>query len=150
SHRIAFDEPTYDATMFENREFDAKSFRFVFGSPVTPRSVFEYTPASRQRELVKRDPVLGDYDPSRYTTQRIFATTPDGVRVPISLVYRKGLRRDGTAPCLLYGYGAYGLNVETDYSRIVISLLDRGVVYAVAHVRGGTDMGRKWYDDGKM
>jgi oligopeptidase B len=106
--------------------------------------------ATGARKLLKRTEVPGGYDPSAYQVERTWATSPDGTKVPISLVSRKGLKRDGTAGCMLYGYGSYGIPMEAQFSSMIFSLVDRGMVYAYAHIRGGTDLGRAWYDDGKM
>ena len=122
----------------------------TYTSLVTPSSVYEYDLASRGRKLLKRTEVPGGYKPADYATERVFATAPDGTKVPISLVYKKGLARDGSAPCLLYGYGSYGATLPVGFSPTRLPLLDRGVIYAQAHIRGGADMGRQWYDDGKM
>ena len=149
-HRVAFEEPVYTIALSGNPEFDTALMRFTYSSLVTPLSVFDYDMAARTRELKKRTEVPGGYDPAQYRSEREFATAPDGVKVPISLVYREGLARDGKAPLLLYGYGAYGLNSEPAFAPERLSLLDRGWVYAIAHVRGGADMGREWYDAGKL
>ena len=148
-HRVSFEEPAYTVSVLGNLEFGSESLRFSYSSLVTPNSVFDYDMNSRVRTLAKQTEVMG-YDPLLYTSERIFATAPDGERVPISLVYRKGLVRDGRAPALLYGYGAYGSNTEPSFSSELLSLLNRGFVYAIAHIRGGAEMGRRWYDDGKM
>jgi oligopeptidase B len=147
---VAFDEPTYALAGSANPEFDAKAFRFEYQSFTTPRSVFECDLATGERRLLKATEVLGGYDPKKYQTERIWATAKDGVKVPISVVYKKGVPRDGTAPLLLYGYGAYGLTNPATFSEPRLSLLDRGVVFAIAHVRGGGEMGEPWHDDGKM
>lgn len=147
---VSFPEAVY--TFFEatNPEYQTHLLRFTYTSLVTPRSVFDYDMSTKARELKKRYEVLGGYDPANYTSERIFAKAPDGVRVPISLVYRKGTPKDGTAPLLLYGYGAYGISSDPTFSSTRLSLLDRGFIYAIAHVRGGGEMGRVWYDDGKL
>jgi oligopeptidase B len=148
-HRVEFPEPVYAAGPAENPEFDTAVLRFWYTSLVTPPSVFDYDMEARTRELKKQTDVPG-YDPEQYRSERLFAEAKDGEPVPISLVYRKGLVRDGRAPALLYGYGAYGLSSEPAFSSDRLSLLDRGFVYAIAHVRGGSEMGRHWYDDGKL
>jgi oligopeptidase B len=117
---------------------------------VTPPSVFDYDMDTREARLLKEQPVLGGYDRRLYETERVFVEAPDGVRVPVSLVYRKGLRKDGTAPLHLYGYGAYGYPLTAGFSSNRISLLDRGVVAAIAHVRGGGELGKAWHDAGRM
>ncbi|HEX3148888.1 MAG TPA: S9 family peptidase [Gemmataceae bacterium] len=150
AHRIEFTESAFDAEMGENPDFNATSFRFGYSSPVTPPTVYEYDPATGGRKLLKRTEVPGGFDSSVYQTERIYATSPDGTRVPLSIIYKKGLKRDGSAPCLLYGYGSYGIPMQAEWHSNIFSLLDRGVVYAWAHIRGGSDMGRAWYDAGKM
>jgi oligopeptidase B len=149
-HRVEFAEPVYDAEVGENPEFASASVRFTYSSPLTPPSVYEYDPASGGRKLLKRREVPGGYDPSAYQSERIHATSPDGTRVPISLIYKKGLKRDGSAAGMLYGYGSYGIPITPHFDSSIFSLIDRGMVYAQAHIRGGTDLGRPWYDAGKM
>src|SRR5579859_6603416 len=137
SHRIPFQEPTYAASLGDNPEFDTTTVRHNYESFVTPRSVFDYDVRTRQRTLRKQQPVLGGYDASKYVCERLHATTSDGVRVPISLVRRRSAPLDGSEPLLLYGYGSYGHAIPVTFSSNRISLLDRGVIYAVAHIRGG-------------
>jgi oligopeptidase B len=150
SHYVDFPEPAYGVSLDENPEFDTREIRFTYSSLITPDSVYDYAVSSRARELRKRDEVLGGYDPSLYRVERIMAPARDGASVPVSLVYRAPLARDGARPAILYAYGAYGHIIEPTFSSARLSLLDRGFVYAIAHVRGGQDMGRAWYDDGKM
>ena len=133
-----------------NPEFDTTTFRYGYQSMRTPSSVFSYDLGTRERTLLKQQAVLGGFDPADYTTERLWATADDGVRVPISIVYRNGVARDGSAPALLYGYGSYEASMDPGFSSIRLSLLDRGFVYAIAHVRGGGEMGRQWYEDGKF
>ncbi|MBA3589551.1 S9 family peptidase [Methylibium sp.] len=167
-HRVAFDEPVYSASGFDNAEFDTVQFRFEYTSLVTPATVYDYDLTIRERVLRKREPVLGGFDASIYASERVDATAPDGTKVPISLVYRRDLRANAGAntkadehtleqtnearpqPLLLYGYGSYGIPSEPEFSSARLSLLDRGVVFAIAHVRGGGDLGRTWHDAGKM
>jgi oligopeptidase B len=149
-HTIEQPEPVYTAGGGANPEFDSTTLRFGYTSMVTPQSVFDYDIAARTRELVKQQPVLGGYDPAQYVSERIWATAADGERVPISLVHRRDVALDGTAPCLLYGYGSYEHSIDPGFSSLRLNLLDRGFVYAIAHIRGGGEMGRRWYDDGKM
>jgi oligopeptidase B len=149
-HRIAFPEPVYAVSPGPNAEFDVAVYRYEYESLVTPPSVYDYDLASRAATLLKRQEVKGGYDPARYATARTFATAPDGTRVPISLVHRKDVPRDGSAPLYLYGYGAYGFPLPIAFSSTRLSLLDRGVVYALAHVRGGGELGKRWHDDGRM
>ena len=149
-HYLEFDEPAYYAYLTQNVEFDTSLLRFVYTSMTTPRSTYDYDMKSRERNLLKQEKVLGDFDASRYVSERLAATTEDGVSVPISLVYRKDTERKGNAPLVLYGYGSYGISMEATFSSARLSLLDRGFVYAIAHIRGGEDLGRPWYDHGKL
>ncbi len=150
AHEIEFPEAAYGVFLGGNPEFDTRTVRFTYSSLVTPNSVFDYAMDARTRELKKRDEVLGGYDPSQYVVERTYATARDGARVPVSLVYRKGLARDGKRPLLLYAYGSYGATMEPTFSSVRFSLIDRDITYAIAHVRGGEEMGRAWYDQGKM
>jgi oligopeptidase B len=150
AHEITFPEPVYSAFVSVNAEFDTPVIRYSYQSFVTPASVYDYDMNARQATLLKRTEVLGGYDPAQYISERVWARARDGTRVPISLVYRRGLRRDGTAPMLLYGYGSYGNSQSATFSSARLSLLDRGLVYAVAHIRGGGEMGKAWHDDGRM
>ena len=147
---VGFPEPVYSAFPGTNPEFDTAKFRFTYQSFVTPPSVYEYDMDSGAKTMLKQTEVLGGYDPSVYESARIEARAADGTAVPISLVYRKGLRRDGLSPLLLYGYGSYGISIPVTFSVPRLSLLERGVVYALAHIRGGGDLGEQWRDDGKM
>jgi oligopeptidase B len=148
-HVVAQPEPVYTVGPDVNAEFDTGVYRFSYQSLVTPRSVFDYDMEARTRVLKKQQPVLGGYDPTRYTTKRAWATAPDGTRVPMSIVHHNDVALDGTAPAVLYGYGSYEHSIDPTFSSLRLSLLDRGVVYALAHVRGGGEMGRRWYEDGK-
>ena len=148
-HTIAFDEAAYTAETAGNPEYDTTTLRFVYTSLATPQSVYDYDMQTRERVLRKREEVLGGYDPANVTIERIFATAADGTAIPISLVYRNGLERNGANPCLLYGYGSYGIPIDPEFSAFRLSLLDRGFVYAIAHIRGGGDVGRFWYEAGK-
>ncbi|MDQ5859302.1 MAG: S9 family peptidase, partial [Acidobacteriota bacterium] len=150
THRIEFPEPVYAAFSGENREFDTSVFRFRYQSLSTPESVFDYDMEKRERKLLKQTEVLGGYDPSRYASERLHAKAADGTLIPISIVYRRGTARDGRNPLLLTGYGSYGSSSNPTFSSNRVSLLDRGVVYAIAHVRGGGEMGKKWHDEGRM
>ncbi|HEY2849386.1 MAG TPA: S9 family peptidase [Gemmatimonadaceae bacterium] len=150
AHYIEFPEAAYGVTFDENPEFATDTIRFTYSSLITPDSVYDYDVRKRTRELRKRDEVLGGYDPSAYGVERLMAPARDGALVPVSLVYRAPLVRDGKRPLVLYAYGAYGHIIEPTFSATRLSLLDRGFVYAIAHVRGGQDMGRAWYDEGKM
>lgn len=150
THYIDFPEPVYTAGLGGNAEYDTKLVRFNYTSLVTPNSVFDYNMETHTRELKKQQEVLGGYDPSQYRSERVYATAPDGVKAPISLVYKKGLVKDGKAPMLLYGYGAYGISIDPTFASDRLSLLDRGFVYAIAHIRGGADLGKPWHEDGRM
>lgn len=149
-HYVDFPEPVYSFEAASNPEFDSDVVRFTYNSLVTPKSVFDYNMKDHSRELMKEYEVRGGYDRSQYASERIFATASDGVKVPISLVYKKGIKRDGSDPLLLYAYGSYGYSIEPSFSSNRLSLLDRGVIFAIAHIRGGDEMGRQWYDDGKL
>ena len=147
-HWIAFPEPTYTVSPEKNPEFNTTTFRFSYRSLITPESVFDYDMEMRQRELKKETEVLGGYDKTQYASERIMATATDGTQIPISIVYKKGMERE--QPILLTGYGSYGVSYPPAFSSSRLSLLDRGVAFAIAHVRGGEEMGRKWYEDGKF
>ncbi|HEU0016639.1 MAG TPA: S9 family peptidase [Longimicrobium sp.] len=149
-HLIAFAEPVYTAGGGSNPEYNTSTLRFSYTSMVTPPSVYDYDMRTRERTLRKQSEVLGDWDPARYATERTWARAADGAMVPVSLVYRKPLVKDGSRPMLLYAYGSYGSSSDPTFSWNNLSLLDRGVVYAIAHIRGGQEMGRSWYDQGKM
>lgn len=148
-HYLDFGEPAYDAWIGNNPEFDTTKLRYVYTSMTTPRSEYDYNMATRSRTLLKQDEILGGFDPANYVTERLEAPARDGALVPISIVYRKGIERNGN-PCVLYGYGSYGYSVDASFSAERLSLLDRGFVYAIAHIRGGQEMGRWWYEDGKL
>jgi oligopeptidase B len=148
-HTLAFEQAVYTIHPERNAEYRTTRFRFVYSSPIEPRAVFDYDMNTSERELKKRDAVLAGFDSGDYATERIFAIAPDGVRVPISLAYRKDARRHGPSPLYLYGYGAYGIVTEPSFQSERISLLDRGVIFAIAHIRGSGDLGRIWYDEGK-
>jgi oligopeptidase B len=147
---IPFPEPAYSVFPAANVEFETRKYRYSYESLVTPRSILDYDVDTRASELLKEQPVLGGYDRTRYASERLFATAPDGVEVPLSIVYRKDTPRDGSAPTLLGGYGAYGFPLPVTFSSARLSLLDRGFVVALAHVRGGGEMGKPWHDDGRM
>ena len=149
-HSVEFPEPVYTAELGANAEFNTKLLRFHYTSLVTPASVYDYNMETRERELKKQQAVLGGYDPHLYQAERIYAAAPDGVEVPISLVYKKGFVRDGRAPMLLYGYGSYGISIDPSFSSDRLSLLDRGFVYAIAHIRGGMDLGKPWHEAGRL
>jgi len=148
-HHIAFKEAAWDAWPGTNLEFDSSVFRFGYTSMITPESTFDYDMDSKTRELRKEEPVRS-YDRDRYVTERVFAVAKDGVRIPVSVVYRGDVPRDGSAPLLLYGYGAYGYSYDAYFNSHWVSLLDRGMTVAIAHVRGGGEFGRKWKIDGML
>ncbi len=147
---IAADDPTYTFALTGNHEADTDLVRYSYESLATPPSTFEFNARTGARTLLKREAVLGNFDPARYETEFLWATARDGTKVPVSLVYRKGLQRDGTAPLLQYAYGSYGSSTDPWFQLEALSLLDRGFVFAIAHVRGGQEMGRAWYEDGKL
>ena len=149
-HAIAFDEEAYALGVSPGFDFDTTEVRFTYASMTTPAEVWSYDMASRARDLLKRQEVPSGHDPAAYVTRRIFAPAADGELVPISLLYRQGTALDGSAPLLLYGYGAYGITIPAGFSTSRLSLVDRGFIYAIAHVRGGTDKGWRWYLDGKL
>jgi len=150
THYVDFPEPVYTFSGSWNPDFNSKLLRFNYASLITPGSVFDYDMDARTRDLKKQEEVLGGYDPSLYQSERIFATATDGTKVPISMVYKKGMVRDGRNPVFLYGYGSYGNSMEPSFSSNRLSLLDRGFIFAIAHIRGGQEMGRYWYDQGKL
>jgi oligopeptidase B len=150
AHRISFPEPSYEASLRSNPEFDTDTIQLNYSSLVTPASVYRYNPATRQRTLLKQTEVPGGFDAANYVAERTEATATDGAKVPLSLVYRKGLKKDGKAPMFLDGYGAYGYSASVAFEPSRLALLDRGIVVAIAHIRGGSDLGRQWYLDGKL
>jgi len=149
-HAIAFDEEAYSLSMSAGYEFDTTRVRFTYSSMTTPTETYDYDMATRERSLRKRQEVPSGHNPADYVTRRIFAPAPDGERVPISLLYRRGTPLDGSAPVLLYGYGAYGISMPAAFATTRLSLVDRGMIFAIAHVRGGKDRGYRWYRDGKL
>ncbi len=149
-HPVNFPEPTYALQGEANREFDTDTFRYRYASLVTPATVYDYNMVTGERTLLKETPVLGGYDRSLYISEYRFATAPDGTPVPVSLVRRKDTPVDGSAPCLLYGYGSYGIVIPATFQPSLLSLLDRGFVFAIGHIRGGGENGKPWHNDGKM
>jgi oligopeptidase B len=149
SRVVASDEPAYAMTLGDNPEPGTPWLRYTYDSLTTPTRTYEVHAATGERRLLKQTPAPG-YDPADYVTERVWVTARDGARIPVSLVYRKGFRKDGTAAMLQNGYGAYGSSYDPEWSAIVVSLLDRGMVYALAHIRGGQEMGRAWYDQGRL
>ncbi len=147
---IDFGEPTYTTSVGANPDFDAVTLRFAYTSMTTPSSVFEWDMERRTKTLLKQQEIVGAYNPNDYVTERLMAPSHDGVLVPISIVYKKGLAKNGQNPLVLYGYGSYGSSMDAYFSLARLSLLDRGFIWAIAHIRGGEEMGRQWYEDGKM
>ncbi len=150
SHRITTDESDYDISLGDNREFNTTAIRFNYQSMVTPLSIYDYDLDTRDRKLMKQQEVPGGFDAGRYEEKRIWAVARDGTKVPISIVYKKGVPMDGTAPMWLNGYGSYGLSYAPNFSSNRLALLDRGVIFAIAYIRGGGEMGEEWRDDGRM
>ena len=147
---IAFPEQVYLASPGDNEEFDTTTYRYEYESPVTPKSVLDYDLATHESKLLKRQEVLGGYDPANYRTERLWATARDGTRVPITIVYKRDFQRDGRAPLFLYGYGSYGAGLPARFSSDRVSLLDRGMAFALADVRGGDELGESWRDAGLL
>jgi oligopeptidase B len=149
-HYIDFGEPAYTAYAGSNPDYTSKTLRYGYTSMTTPSSTFDYNMITKEKKLMKQQEVVGGYNKEEYQTERLFATAKDGTKIPISLVYKKGFKKDGNAPLLLYAYGSYGSSMDAGFSSTRLSLLNRGFVFAIAHIRGGQEMGRQWYDDGKM
>jgi oligopeptidase B len=149
-HRIAFPEPVYAAGLAANREFNTSVLRYNYQSLTTPSSVFDYDMSTRKATLLKQQEVPGGFDKANYKTERVFATAADGTKIPMSVVYRRSVKLDGSAPLLLYGYGSYGISIPPTFSASRLALLDRGVVYAIAHIRGGGELGEPWREAGRM
>ena len=149
-HAIAFDEEAFSLGLQGAAEYDTDVIRFSYSSMTTPSQLYDYNMVTRERTLLKTQEVPSGHNPDDYVTRRVFATATDGAQVPVTLLYRKDIALDGSAPCLLYGYGAYGISIPASFNTNCLSLADRGFVYAIAHVRGGKDKGFQWYEDGKM
>ncbi|RYY70419.1 MAG: S9 family peptidase [Chitinophagaceae bacterium] len=149
-HFIDFGEATYAAYSQGTPEYNTDTMRYYYTSLTTPGSEFDYNMVSKEKKLLKQQEVVGGYDASQYITERLYAKATDGTSIPISIVYKKGFKKDGTMPVLLYGYGSYGNSMDASFSSTRLSLLNRGFAYALAHIRGGQEMGRYWYEDGKM
>ncbi|HMO61067.1 MAG TPA: S9 family peptidase [Ferruginibacter sp.] len=150
SHQLAFDEPVYTASIVGLPDYNTDVMRFNYTSLTTPNSVYDYNMTTRQKQLMKEQEVPGGFNKGNYITERLFATATDGTKVPISIVYKKGFEKNSKAPLLLYAYGSYGASMDATFNSSRLSLLDRGFAYAIAHIRGGEEMGRYWYEDGKM
>jgi oligopeptidase B len=149
-HFLDFGEPTYDAYIGTNPEFDTNTLRFGYNSMTTPNSTFDYDMNTKAKDLKKEQEVLGGFNKTNYKTERIYVTARDGAKVPVSIVYHKDTKIDGSSPLLQYAYGSYGASMDASFSSTRLSLLNRGFVYAICHIRGGQEMGRQWYEDGKM
>ena len=150
TRRSRFPEPVYSAFPGGTPEYESHTYRYNYQSLITPSSVFDYDMRSGKSTLLKQQEVLGGYDPEQYASERLWATARDGVKVPLSIVYKKGFVRDGKAPLFLYGYGSYGIGTPPTFSSNRLSLLDRGMAFAIAHIRGGDEMGEAWHDDGML
>src|SRR6266550_3063668 len=150
THRIEFPEPVYAASLAQNREFNTHVVRYNYQSLVTPSSVFDYDMNTRKTSLLKETEVPGGFNKQNYQSERLFAIAADGTRIPLSMVYRKGTKLDGSAPLLLYGYGSYGISIAPTFNSNRLSLLDRGAIYVIAHIRGGGELGEEWREAGRM
>jgi len=150
NYNIAFDESTFTANTAYTPDFNTDVLRFNYTSLTTPNSVFDYNMVSKEKKLMKQQAVIGDFATSNYETERLFATAKDGTKIPVSIVYKKGFVKDGNAPLLLYAYGSYGISMDAEFNSARLSLLNRGFAFAIAHIRGGQEMGRLWYEDGKL
>ena len=149
-HYIDFGEPAFAASVSGNPEYNSTSLRYNYSSLTTPASVYDYNMTTKTKKLMKQQEVVGGYNSSDYVSERLYATATDGTKVPVSIVYKKGFIKNGLAPVLLYAYGSYGISIDAAFNSSRLSLLDRGFAYAIAHIRGGQEMGRQWYEDGKM
>jgi oligopeptidase B len=149
-HYLDFGEAAYTVYPSINLDFDTELLRFGYTSMTTPNSTYDYNLKTRERKLLKQQEIPGGYNPADYQTERLWATANDGTKIPLSIVYKKGIKKDGSNPTMLYGYGSYGASMDPYFSISRLSLLDRGFVYVIAHIRGGSEMGRQWYEDGKM
>jgi oligopeptidase B len=147
---VPFPEPVYDVVPTDNPEFKTDQVRFDYSSLITPKSTIDFHMDTGKWELKKQEEIPSGHDPSQYVSERLYATAPDGTKVPMSIVYKKGLEKNGQNPTLLYGYGSYGASTNANFNANRFSLIDRGFVFAIGHIRGGSEMGRAWYDDGKM
>lgn len=149
-HYLDFGEAAYSNFPASNFEFDTDWIRYGYSSLTTPNTTYDYNMKTREKKLLKRQEVVGGYNPDEYQTERLWATATDGTQIPMSIVYKKGIKKDGSNPTLLYGYGSYGSSTDATFASHRLSLIDRGFIYAIAHIRGGQEMGRKWYEDGKL
>ena len=149
-HYIEFDDEAYDAWISMNPDFESQLLRYGYTSLTTPGSTYDYNMVTREKILLKQQEVIGDFDPANYQSKRFYCKAPDGVEVPVSIVFRKGIEKNGNNPLWITGYGSYGSSYDPYFSSVRLSLLDRGFIFAIAHVRGGEELGRQWYDDGKL
>ncbi len=150
-HYISFKDPAYMTYTFDNPDFNTTTLRYAYTSLTTPNTVYDYDMTSREQEQMKQQEVMDpEFNPKNYVSERFFVKARDGVEVPVSIVYHKNTKKDGQAPLLLYAYGSYGASMDAYFSSVRLSLLDRGFIYAIAHIRGGQEMGREWYEDGKL
>ena len=147
---LDFGEPAYSAFLFSNIEFDTELLRYRYTSLTTPNSTYDFNMKTGEKKLLKRQEVVGGYNPDEYETERLWATADDGTKIPMSIVYKKGIKKDGNNNTLLYAYGSYGSSTNPSFNSANLSLINRGFIYAIAHIRGGQEMGRQWYEDGKM
>lgn len=147
---IDFGEAAYDADFGSNPDYNSNTLRYSYTSLTTPASVYDYNMVSKDKKLMKQQEVVGGYNPQDYVSERVMVTAKDGTKVPLSMVYKKGTKKDGSAPLLLYGYGSYGSSTDAGFSSTRLTLLNRGFIFAIAHIRGGQELGRQWYEDGKM
>jgi len=151
SYYLPFENETYTANTMQNMEFDTNILRYSYNSLTTPASVIDFNMKTKEQTIMKEQEVLGGtFDKENYESERIWATAADGTKIPVSIVYKKGIKKDGSNPLLQYGYGSYGYTIDPSFSSSRLSLLDRGFIFAIAHVRGGEYLGRKWYEDGKL
>jgi oligopeptidase B len=149
-HYLEFEEPAYAAFIGANLEYHTSKLRYHYTSLITPASTYDYNMETREKMLLKQQEVVGGYNIHDYKTERLFATATDGTKIPVSIVYKNGFIKDGNAPLLMYGYGSYGASMDASFSSARLSLLNRGFAFAIAHIRGGQEMGRSWYEDGKL
>ncbi|MBI4924963.1 MAG: S9 family peptidase, partial [Bdellovibrio sp.] len=150
SHLIKFNDPTYSVTLLDNTEYETPYVRYVYESMTTPDTIYDYNHKTKDAIVKKEKKVLGGFKKENYESQRLWASSHDGTKIPLSIVYKKGIKNNGNNPLLIYGYGSYGISTDPSFSADALSLLDRGFIFAIAHIRGGSEMGRQWYEDGKL
>ena len=149
-HYIPFKEPTYVVGTNSNLVMNTSVLRYSYNSMINPGTMFEYNMETKKSKILKEKEVVGGYDINEYASERIWADGRDGTKIPMSMVYKKGIKKDGQNPTLLYAYGSYGYSIDPTFSTNRLSLLNRGFIFVIAHIRGGEDMGRKWYENGKL